>query len=95
MERAARVMATATKRARTRKRARRRVRAICNSVFGAPKIIFVEPMQKKAFPYQGRHKSQITNLRLRLTNANEIWECSNIANKAVKLSHPLVIYSYS
>ncbi len=29
-----------------------------------------------AFPYLGCRKSQITNLRLRLTNANEIWECS-------------------
>jgi hypothetical protein len=38
MGRAARAMATATKRVRARKRARRRVRAICNSNFGAPKI---------------------------------------------------------
>jgi hypothetical protein len=45
---------------------------IC-SVFGAPKIICVE----------GRHKSQITNLRLRLTNANEIWECSTLHSPAL------------
>ncbi len=31
---------------------------------------------KKCVPYLGRHKSQITNLRLRHTNTNEIWECS-------------------
>ena len=58
MERAARAMATAAKRARARKRARRRVRAICNSVFGAPKIICVEPTQKSV-PISG--PSQITN----------------------------------
>jgi hypothetical protein len=61
MERAARVMVTATKRARARKRARRRVRAICNSVFGAPKFICVEPTQKKRSHIRAvtNHKSQI------------------------------------
>jgi hypothetical protein len=61
MGRAARVMATATKRARARKRARRRVRAICNSVFGAPQIICVEPTQKKRSHIRAvtNHKSQI------------------------------------
>jgi hypothetical protein len=59
MGRAARAMATATKRVRARKRARRRVRAICNSVFGAPKIICVEPTQKKRSHIRG--PSQITN----------------------------------
>ena len=34
---------------------------------------------KKAFPYLGGRKSQITNLQLRLTNANEIWKCSIIS----------------
>jgi hypothetical protein len=42
-----------------------------HSVFGAPKNC-VEPTQKKAFPYLGRRKSQITNLGLRLANANEM-----------------------
>jgi len=32
---------------------------------------------KKCVPYLGHHKSQITNLRLRHTNTNEIWECFN------------------
>ena len=61
MGRAARAMATATKRARARKRVRRRVRAICNSVFGAPKIICVEPTQKKRSHIRAvtNHKSQI------------------------------------
>jgi len=31
---------------------------------------------KKRVLYLGRHKSHITNLRLRYTNTNEIWECS-------------------
>ena len=40
-----------------------------------------EPTQKKAFPYLDRRKSQTTNLRLRLTNANEIWKCSSVRNQ--------------
>ncbi len=51
----------------------------CNSVFGAQNKCVSQ--RKKAFPYLGRRKSQITNLRLRLTNANEIWECSSVRNQ--------------
>jgi hypothetical protein len=52
---------------------------ICNSVFGAQNKCASQ--RTKAFPYLGRCKSQITNLRLRLTNANEIWECSSVRNQ--------------
>jgi hypothetical protein len=51
---------------------------IC-SVFGAPKIICVEQTQKKR-----SHIRAITNHRLRLTNANEIWECSTIHSLALR-----------
>ena len=65
MGRAARAMATATKRVRVRKRARRRVRAICNSVFGAPKIICVEPTQKKR-----SHIRAVTNLKSQICDCD-------------------------
>ena len=35
---------------------------------------------KKIVPHLGCHKSQITNLLLRLTNTNEKWECSNVGS---------------
>ncbi len=56
MGRATRVMATATKRAMVRKRARAFV------ILSSECKINVRANAKKAFPYLGRCKSQITNL---------------------------------
>ena len=45
--------------------------------------ICVGTTQNKRVPHLGHHKSQITNLQLRHTNTNEIWECSNLYSHQV------------
>ena len=46
---------------------------------------------KKCVPYLGCHKSRITNLKLRHTNKNEIWECSNLLYTALVLIFDTVL----
>jgi hypothetical protein len=58
---------------------------ICNSVFGAQNKCVSQC--KKTFSYLGHRKSQITNLRMRLTNANELWECSSVRNQQGNRQH--------